>query len=93
MVLKDSDVERIVKPPSGTGPEGVIRAYHDGGVPAVRNRCRVPRHRPVVPDQITDAEASELSDQIARRIESDLQYPGQIKVVVIRETRAVDFAR
>ena len=47
----------------------------------------------VVPDQITDAEASELSDQIARRIESDLQYPGQIKVVVIRETRAVDFAR
>src|SRR5438093_7482913 len=37
--------------------------------------------------------ASELSEQIARKIERELQYPGQIKVVVIRETRAVDFAR
>jgi ribonuclease Y len=47
----------------------------------------------VVPDQVTDQQAAELSDQIARRIEGDLQYPGQIKVVVIRETRAVDVAR
>jgi ribonucrease Y len=34
-----------------------------------------------------------LSEETARRIEAELQYPGQIKVVVIRETRAVDFAR
>ena len=34
-----------------------------------------------------------LSEEIARRIEAELQYPGQIKVVLIRETRAVDFAR
>jgi ribonuclease Y len=36
---------------------------------------------------------SELSEQIARRLEDELQYPGQIKVIVIRETRAIDFAR
>jgi ribonuclease Y len=47
----------------------------------------------VLPDAVDDAGASELSEQIARRIENELQYPGQIKVVVIRETRAVDFAR
>ena len=47
----------------------------------------------VLPDQITDDRAVELSEEIARRIEQDLQYPGQIKIVVIRETRAVDFAR
>src|SRR5438477_3145252 len=47
----------------------------------------------VTPNAIDDAKASELSDQIARKIERELQYPGQIKVVVIRETRAVDFAR
>ena len=47
----------------------------------------------VSPEAMDDARVTELSAQIARRIERDLQYPGQIKVVVIRETRAVDVAR
>ena len=47
----------------------------------------------VAPNAVDDHKAEEMSDKIARRIESELQYPGQIKVVVIRETRAVDFAR
>ncbi len=47
----------------------------------------------VTPNVIDDVKASELSEQIARKVERELQYPGQIKVVVIRETRAVDFAR
>jgi ribonuclease Y len=47
----------------------------------------------VVPEKIDDTEATKLSDTIARRIETELQYPGQIRVVVIRETRAVDVAR
>jgi ribonuclease Y len=47
----------------------------------------------VSPDQVDDIAAADISEQIARRIEQDLQYPGQIRVVVIRETRAVDFAR
>jgi ribonuclease Y len=47
----------------------------------------------VNPESVDDARMTELSDEIARRLEDELQYPGQIKVVVIRETRAVDFAR
>lgn len=47
----------------------------------------------VVPDRIDDGKAQELADSIARRIEGELQYPGQIKVTVIRETRAVGLAR
>ena len=47
----------------------------------------------VDPEEIDDQAMAELSDRIARRLEDELQYPGQIKVVVIRETRAVDFAR
>jgi ribonuclease Y len=47
----------------------------------------------VTPDAVDDAGAAKLTEQIARKIERDLQYPGQIRVVVIRETRAVDFAR
>jgi ribonucrease Y len=47
----------------------------------------------VTPEEVSDEEMSRLSDETARRIEQELQYPGQIKVVVIRETRAVDFAR
>jgi ribonuclease Y len=47
----------------------------------------------VTPDDIDDVRMTSLSEEIARRIEAELQYPGQIKVVLIRETRAVDFAR
>jgi len=47
----------------------------------------------VTPDRVDDTQAAALSETIARKIEGELQYPGQIKVVVIRETRAVDYAR
>jgi ribonuclease Y len=47
----------------------------------------------VDPENVSDEAMARLSDQVARRLEEELQYPGQIKVVVIRETRAVDFAR
>ena len=44
-------------------------------------------------EKISDEEAIWLSKDIARRIESELQYPGQIKVTVIRETRAIEYAK
>jgi ribonuclease Y len=44
-------------------------------------------------ERITDEEAVWLSKDIARRIENELEYPGQIKVTVIRETRAVEYAK
>lgn len=47
----------------------------------------------VTPDHIDDVRMGTLTEEIARRIEAELQYPGQIKVVAIRETRAVDYAR
>jgi ribonuclease Y len=47
----------------------------------------------VNPENVDDIGMTQLSETIARRLEEELQYPGQIKVVVIRETRAVDFAR
>jgi ribonuclease Y len=47
----------------------------------------------VEPEKVTDADMAQISEAVARRIENELQYPGQIKVVVVRETRAIDFAR
>ncbi|OLC11280.1 MAG: ribonuclease Y [Gemmatimonadetes bacterium 13_1_40CM_66_11] len=47
----------------------------------------------VTPETVDDNAAALLTDEIARKIERELQYPGQIKVVVIRETRAVGVAR
>jgi len=47
----------------------------------------------VDPGNVSDLEARELSRKIARKLEEDLQYPGQIQVTVIREFRATDFAR
>jgi len=44
-------------------------------------------------ERVSDEEAVWLSKDIARRIENELEFPGQIKVTVIRETRAVDYAR
>ncbi len=47
----------------------------------------------VTPEAITDLEARNLARDIAIKIEKDLKYPGEIKITVIRETRAIEFAR
>ncbi|MHB1307842.1 MAG: ribonuclease Y [Limisphaerales bacterium] len=47
----------------------------------------------VRPDQINDDQAYRLARDVARRIEDELMYPGQIRVTVIRETRCVEFAK
>ena len=47
----------------------------------------------VRPEQIDDASAQLMARNIAKRIESELQYPGQIRVTVVRETRAVEYAK
>ncbi|HWP21326.1 MAG TPA: ribonuclease Y [Candidatus Cryosericum sp.] len=47
----------------------------------------------VKPDKISDSDAVVVARDIAKRIEGELEYPGQIKVSVIRETRTVDFAK
>jgi len=44
-------------------------------------------------ERVNDEEAALLSREVAKKIEQDLTYPGQIKVTVIRETRAVEYAR
>jgi len=47
----------------------------------------------VEPKNVDDARAVQLAADVARRVERELQYPGQIKVVVIRETRAMEYAK
>ncbi|MDN6516971.1 MAG: ribonuclease Y, partial [Enterococcus sp.] len=47
----------------------------------------------VKPEEISDLDATRLVRDIRRRIEDELDYPGHIKVVVIRETRATDYAK
>ena len=68
-----------------TRHEGVDKVYamHAG------REIRVIVH----PEEIDDDAASLLSHQIAREVEKELEYPGQIKVTVIRESRATDYAR
>jgi ribonuclease Y len=68
-----------------TRHEGVDKVYamHAG------REIRVIVH----PDEIDDDSAALLSQQIARDVEKELEYPGQIKVTVIRESRATDYAK
>ena len=47
----------------------------------------------VQPERIGDAQIVYLSQDIAKKIEEELTYPGEIKVTVIRETRSIEYAR
>lgn len=47
----------------------------------------------VTPDKISDIEARDLARNIALRVEEELKYPGEIKIAVIRESQAIEFAR
>ena len=47
----------------------------------------------VKPDEISDAAATLMARDLAKKIEEELQYPGQIKVMIIRESRAVEYAK
>ena len=47
----------------------------------------------VQPDRLSDEDSIILCRDIARKIEKELTYPGQIKVTVIRETRSIDYAK
>jgi ribonuclease Y len=47
----------------------------------------------VVPDGITDDESNMLARDVAKRIEKEVTYPGEIKITVVREKRFSEFAR
>ncbi len=47
----------------------------------------------VKPDSVDDIGAMRLARDVAKRIEESLEYPGQIKVKVVRETRAIEYAK
>ena len=47
----------------------------------------------VTPGDVDDLQAQTIARDIAKQVEEELQYPGQIKISVIRETRATEFAR
>ncbi|MEK7512570.1 MAG: ribonuclease Y [Patescibacteria group bacterium] len=74
------DIENVVK-----AFEGVKQAYAVSAGREVRVF--------VVPEKIDDFGALQLAKQIAGKIQMDVQYPGEIKVVVIREVKAVEYAR
>ena len=44
-------------------------------------------------DKITDEETEKLSNEIAKKIQDELTYPGQVKITVIRETRSISYAK
>lgn len=74
------DLERIA-----TSFDGVEKAYAISAGREIRIF--------VTPEKISDIEAHNTAREIARRVEGELKYPGEIKVTVIRETRVIEYAR
>ncbi len=72
--------------------EGVVNAF-----PGVEKSYALSAGREirvfVTPEKLNDVESKELARDIAKKIEADLKYPGEIKVTVIRETRVIEYAR
>ncbi|MFH0905358.1 MAG: ribonuclease Y [bacterium] len=79
-VKRLEDLERIA-----TGYEGVAKAYAIQAGREVRIM--------VEPAKIDDLAAAKLANSVAKQIEKEMTYPGQVRVMVIRETRAEDIAR
>lgn len=82
----ESYVKRLEKLESlAVGFKGVQKAY---AIQAGREIRVIVRH-----EEVSDVESSQLSRELAKKIEQELTYPGQIKVTVIRESRFVDIAK
>jgi ribonuclease Y len=79
-VKRLEDLERVANSFSGVEKSYAIQAGREVRI-IVQN------------EEVSDEEALMLSQEIARKIEKELNYPGQIKVTVIRETRAVEYAK
>ena len=70
-----------------------IANSHDGVVRTYAMQAGREVHVMVQPDKISDAQSTVLAHDIAHQIEEEMEYPGQVRVVVIRESRAVDIAK
>lgn len=70
-----------------------ISNAHDGVERTYAMQAGRELHVMVEPSKISDAQATVLAHDIAHQIEDEMEYPGQVRVVVIRESRAVDIAK
>ena len=70
-----------------------ISNSHDGVERTYAMQAGRELHVMVEPEKISDAQATVLAHDIAKQIEDEMEYPGQVRVVVIRESRAVDVAK
>ncbi len=102
-VITAVDVLSAARPGARRGTlENYIKRLGDleklaGEFPGVKNAYAISAGRElrvfVIPEKIDDFGALEMARQIANRIQSELKYPGEIKVNVIREMRAVEYAK
>ena len=103
MIVQAADAISAARPaPAATSSSRTSSGSRSSKASPTRSRAsrRPSRCRPAAKSaswsrarRMSDEETVWLSKDIARRIENELEYPGQIKVTVIRETRAVEYAR
>ena len=72
---------------------GVDLAGRRRRLPFAVDRRKAPRVEYAIRSAVDDLEAMRIARDITEKIQESLEYPGQIKVMVIRETRAIEYAR
>ena len=102
-VVTAADILSAARPGARRGTlENYVKRLADlekiaGEFPGVKNSYAIAAGRElrvfVIPEKVDDFRALELAREIANKIQSELKYPGEIKVNVIREMRAVEYAR
>ena len=91
--MPEAVIVSAARTPIGRANKGSLKDFRPDDLAAFIVKTALDKIPALDPNTVDDLGATRLAQDVVRKIEETLEYPGQIKVTVIRETRSVDYAR